>query len=67
MSVQTQRHIQIEAKGANKQLKEVTRDFGRVKKILGEDKVKHILNQAKAKEREGIRKRSARVRDVRER
>jgi hypothetical protein len=40
----------IKAKDANKQLRETARDFGRVKKILGEDKVKHILNQAKSKE-----------------
>jgi chromosome segregation ATPase len=57
----------IEAKDANKQLRETARDLGRVKKILGEDKVKHILNQAKTQERGNIKKRPIRIRDVRER
>jgi hypothetical protein len=55
----------IEAKDANKQLREVARDFGRVKKILGEDKVKHILKQAKEKEISKMRVKP--IRNIRER
>jgi hypothetical protein len=55
----------IEAKDVNKQLQETSRDFGRVKKILGEDKVKHILNQAKTMEVNN--KRIMRIKAVRER
>jgi hypothetical protein len=55
----------ITAKESNKELQEVARDFGRVKKILGQRKTVQIIEQARASET--VKKHAVRIRGMQER
>jgi hypothetical protein len=56
----------IEAKGANKQLRETARDFGRVRNALGWEQTNSILKQVVAAEKMQMVNKPVRIREQRD-